>query len=115
MLGVGWLAVAAAGQPAFPEPSDPRLARGRAVWVENCMGCHGDGTAGAPVATDVEAWAPRIAQGKAVLYEHALNGFFGPDDTMMPARGGNDALTDDDVRAAVDYMVAVAGAGKPGN
>ena len=43
-----------------------------------------------------------------MLYEHALNGFFEPVDTEMPARGGNAALSDDEVRAAVDYMVALA-------
>ena len=53
-------------------------------------------------------WTPRLGKPLAVLYEHAINGFFGPDDTMMPARGGNDALTDDQVRAAVDYMIRLA-------
>ena len=53
-------------------------------------------------------WAPRVAKGKAVLYDHAINGFFGPDDTMMPERGGNPALSDAEVKAAVDYMVALA-------
>ena len=42
------------------------------------------------------------------VYDHAINGFFGPDDTMMPERGGNSALTDAEVKAAVDYMVALA-------
>ena len=53
-------------------------------------------------------WEPRLTQPKAVLYDHAINGFFGPDDTMMPERGGNPELTDEQVRAAVDYMTALA-------
>ena len=56
--------------------------------------------------TDRKAWAPRIAKGKNVLYEHALHGFFGPDGAMMPERGGNPDLSDDEIRAAVDFMVA---------
>jgi cytochrome c5 len=102
----------AAGTPAAAEDmpifADPHLVHGRKVWMGTCSGCHADGTAGAPIATDAEAWKPRIAQGIAVLYEHALNGFFGPEYNMMPARGGNDALKDDEVKAAVDYMVGVA-------
>ena len=43
-----------------------------------------------------------------VLYDHAINGFFGPDYTMMPERGGNPDLSDEQVRLAVDYMVALA-------
>ncbi len=39
-----------------------------------------------------------------MLYTHALDGFTGPAG-MMPPRGGNTALTDDEVKAAVDYMV----------
>ena len=44
----------------------------------------------------------------AVLHEHAINGHFGPKGTMMPPRGGNDALTDDEVKSAVNYMVAAS-------
>ncbi|HHC74814.1 MAG TPA: hypothetical protein ENK78_07045, partial [Thiothrix sp.] len=50
----------------------------------------------------------RVEKEKTTLYDHAINGFFGKDDTMMPARGGNDQLSDDEVKAAVDYMVALA-------
>ncbi|MBS0316947.1 MAG: cytochrome c5 family protein, partial [Proteobacteria bacterium] len=49
-------------------------------------------------------WGPRIAQGKDVLYKHALEGFTGAKGTM-PARGANPSLTDDEVKAAVNYMV----------
>jgi cytochrome c5 len=91
---------AGANYPAFPG-----LERGREVWLGTCQACHGEGFADAPPVTDRAAWAPRVAKGKTTLYEHALKGFFGPGSTMMPPRGGNDALADDDVRAAVDYMV----------
>lgn len=90
----------------LPTPDDVTLRAGRDVWSGTCQGCHGLGIAGSPKITDKEAWAPRIAQGKDTLYEHALNGFFGEDGAMMPERGGNPALTDDEVKAAVDFMVA---------
>ena len=92
----------------FARFNTPELKMGREIWVENCMGCHGDGTAGAPVPLEAQAWIARIDQGIDTLYTHAIDGFFGPDDTMMPSRGGNEQLSDDEVKAAVDYMVAVA-------
>ena len=52
------------------------------------------------------AWAPRIEQGNDTLYEHAINGYTGSAGLPMPAKGGNQNLSDDDVKAAVDYMVA---------
>jgi cytochrome c5 len=85
-----------------------RLDQGRSLWLANCEGCHGYGIAGAPVPMKPADWRARLAKGKAVLYEHAINGFFGPDDTMMPERGGNPELTDQQVKAAVDYMTALA-------
>ncbi|MGB0712252.1 MAG: c-type cytochrome, partial [Gammaproteobacteria bacterium] len=84
------------------------LEQGRQLWLDNCEGCHGYGTAGAPIPMIPGEWKPRLAQDKAVLYRHAIEGFFGPDDAMMPARGGNDALSDAEVRAAVDYMTTLA-------
>lgn len=101
------LGSAALAQDEYPHFDEPALKLGRAVWVETCIACHTTDIAGAPQVTDAQAWAPRIAQGKDVLYEHALNGFFGAQGTEMPPRGGNSALTDDQVKAAVDYMVAL--------
>ena len=43
-----------------------------------------------------------------MLYDHAINGFFGPQDTMMPERGGNPELSDEEIMTAVDYMMALA-------
>jgi cytochrome c5 len=83
---------------------DPTFQAGRTVWEANCKVCHEPGLAGAPKFGDKAAWAARIAKGEAVLVDHAINGFEGNSGTM-PARGGNAALTDDDIRNAVNYMV----------
>jgi len=91
----------------YPMFDAPNLALGRGVWIDNCKVCHTADFAGAPRVTDKDAWAPRIAQGKDALYAHALKGRIGPNGTEMPPRGGNSNLTDEQVRAAVDYMVAL--------
>ena len=81
--------------------------KGKTTFDATCSVCHGAGVAGAPKAGDKAAWGPRIAQGKDALYKHALAGFTGKAG-MMPAKGGNIGLSDDDVKAAVDYMVGLA-------
>jgi cytochrome c5 len=97
----------AVAQDEYPQFDDPTLRLGRSVWVETCLACHTSDIAGAPQVTDTAAWTPRIAQGKEVLYQHALEGFHGPSGTEMPPRGGNAALADAQVKAAVDYMIAL--------
>lgn len=97
-----------AASPDYVEFDGEALARGRAVWMANCEGCHGYGIAGAPIPMKPTHWQGRVGKDREVLYDHAINGFFGPEDTMMPERGGNPDLTDEEVRAAVDYMVALA-------
>jgi cytochrome c5 len=74
---------------------------GEEVYNTACVACHGAGVAGAPKTGDKAAWAPRVAQGMATLYEHAIKGF-----KAMPAKGGSTALSDDEVKGAVDYQVA---------
>lgn len=69
-----------------------------------CIACHQAGINGAPKFANGVAWAPRIAQGREKLYQNSLKGFRG-----MPPRGGNPSLTDEQVKAAVDYLVAAAG------
>lgn len=91
--------------------ADPAAAGGSVdgakVYNGLCAGCHAVGAGGAPKAGDKGAWGPRIAKGKDTLYSHALNGFQG-NNGVMPARGGNPKLTDDEVRAAVDHLVKLA-------
>ena len=78
---------------------------GEAVYNQACVACHGAGVAGAPKVGDKAAWAPRIAQGKDTLYQHALGGFQGKSG-FMPAKGGRSDFTDQSVKNGVDYMVA---------
>lgn len=85
---------------------DVRLEAGRRVWRETCRPCHGTGLAGAPRIEDRDAWAPRIEKGMDVLLEHALHGYQGPSGTEMPARGGNADLTDEQVAAALAFVVS---------
>ncbi|AOJ68816.1 MULTISPECIES: c-type cytochrome [Burkholderia] len=80
---------------------------GEKVFKSVCFMCHQTGAAGAPIAGNKDDWAPRIAQGKPTLYKHALEGFTGGKGTMPP-RGGNPSLKDNEVEAAVDFMVAKA-------
>ncbi|MHB0982060.1 MAG: c-type cytochrome [Thiobacillus sp.] len=92
---------------AAPAPVEAPVAAndvGKKVYGNVCSMCHAVGAAGAPKPGDKADWAPRIAQGTDVLYKHALEGFTGAKG-MMPARGGSTTLSDDDVKAAVDFMV----------
>ena len=82
----------------------PAVTGGEGVYKASCVVCHGTGVAGAPKFGDKTAWSPRIAQGKPMLYDHALHGYQGKAG-VMPPKGGNTALGDADVKAAVDYMV----------
>ena len=75
--------------------------RGQAVYNSTCVACHAAGVAGAPKTGDKAAWGPRMAAGKAALYESALKGR-----GAMPPKGGNESLPDGDVKAAVDYLIA---------
>lgn len=79
------------------------VAQGEQVYNSTCAACHAMGVAGAPKLGDKAAWAPRIAQGEQVMFQHAKMGFQGKTG-FMPPKGGNAALTDEQLRAAIDYM-----------
>ena len=91
---------AGSAAPAMPK-------NGTELFDTTCSVCHGQGIAGAPKAGDKSAWAPRIAAGKATLYDHALKGYQGKTG-VMPAKGGRADLPDDLVKQAVDHMVQMA-------
>lgn len=100
-------APAAVEQQDEAKPEEAANDVGKKVFGAVCSMCHASGTAGAPRLGDKADWGPRVAQGMDVLYKHSLEGFTG-EKGMMPARGGSTTLSDDDVKAAVDYMVAKA-------
>ena len=78
---------------------------GQQVYQATCVVCHGAGIAGAPKLGDKGQWAKRIAKGLDTLYASAVSGVQGSAGAM-PAKGGNPALSNAEVKAAVDYIVA---------
>ena len=94
--------------PAAPPPAAPAaVLTGEQVYSTTCIACHAAGVAGAPKFGDQGAWAPRRAQGLAVLHKHALEGFQGKAG-VMPPKGGRVDLADQSILNAVDYMVNAA-------
>ena len=90
--------IAAEATPVAPKPD---LAHGQQIYRQSCAVCHDKGIAGAPKLGDATAWSARLAQGMDALYATSLRG-----KGAMPAKGGNPALSDADVKAAVDFMAA---------
>ncbi|HEY9052247.1 MAG TPA: c-type cytochrome [Gammaproteobacteria bacterium] len=90
----------AAAEPAVAQVSAPMS--GEAVYKKTCMACHLSGAAGAPKLGDKQAWKPRIEKGMDALMQSALNGVPG---TSMMKRGTCLSCSDEDLRAAVEYMV----------
>lgn len=75
------------------------------TYKSACAACHDAGLAGAPKLGDKAAWAPRVKLGKEAMYKIALQGK--PGTAMMP-KGGFDKLSDAEVKAVVDLMLAKA-------
>lgn len=104
MLNETGFKVAVAGAaPATVAPAAAPAAdagKGKQVFDSACMACHATGAAGAPKVGDKAAWAPRIAQGMDTLVNNSINGI-----RAMPPKGTCMACSDDDLKAAVSYMV----------
>jgi cytochrome c5 len=97
-------------EPAAPAPEKaaaaaPAAAKadGKKIYDTTCVACHAAGVAGAPKAGDKAAWAPRLKTGMNALYANALKG-----KGAMPPKGGNAALSEADLKAAVDYLAGLA-------
>lgn len=93
-------AKASAGEVAYGGTTD-----GKEIYDHLCTSCHASGVAGAPKTGDKGKWAPRIAEGIDTLVKHAIDGYHGPDGNFMPPKGGNPALTDEQVTNAVHWLV----------
>ena len=85
----------------FLLPGTAGARSGEELFNTTCVACHSSGAPGIPQKGDSEAWAPRIARGREALYESALNGR-----NAMPPRGMCMDCSDQEIRAAVDYMVS---------
>jgi cytochrome c5 len=99
------VAVVASADPAAPPAAK---LTGEQVYNVACFACHGGGIGGAPKVGDAGQWGPRVAQGKATLNKHALEGFQGKAG-FMPPKGGRVDLSDDEILDAVNYMVGKSG------
>lgn len=86
---------------ALTEAATEGTLSGEEVYSTYCTACHAAGVAGAPKYGDAEAWEPRLAKGMETLYESTYNGL-----NIMPPRGTCSQCSDEELRNAVDYMVA---------
>jgi cytochrome c5 len=88
--------------PAADKPADTQIASaaGQNIYQKSCQACHAAGVAGAPKLGDKEAWAPRIAKGNDALLLSVTNGL-----KAMPPKGTCMTCSEDELRAAVEYMV----------
>lgn len=105
VAAVGTLNIGGAG--AGTATSDVNFADdedGETIYSTSCAACHASGVAGAPVLGDVDDWDERIEQGINSLVEHAIAGFTGSYG-VMPPKGGDASLSDNEVTAAVQFMV----------
>jgi cytochrome c5 len=84
--------------------TDPQVAAGEEIYESNCAGCHDSGTGGAPKPGDKEAWKGLVNQGLETLAKRSIEGFEGKNG-LMPPKGGNAELTDNEVTNAVRYMI----------
>ena len=102
------VAIYAASMPVMAQ-GNAGLALGEKVFVSSCKACHDTGMAqnDAPQLSEQSEWKDRAGKGRSDLYNSAIEGFTGY--YAMPPRGGNAALSDDEVKAAVDYMLRRAG------
>ncbi len=89
---------------AAPEAEAKPAIDGAKLYSTTCFACHDTGAAGAPKTGDKPVWEARIAKGIEVLYEAAIKGTVSAAG-VMPAKGGYMDLSDDEVKAIVDYMV----------
>ena len=95
---------AKSGSEAKQVETPPLPSAGEQIFAGNCKVCHAQGINGAPIVGNKKMWQSRVAQGIPVLVQHAMNGY-----GLMPAKGGKQNLTEEQITEAVTYMVSRAG------
>ena len=81
---------------------------GKTLYESNCAACHASGASGAPKISDKRAWSHRMAEGKDIMVKKTIEGIDGKGG-MMPPKGGNESLTDEEVKMAILYMTSKVG------
>ncbi|MBK8535698.1 MAG: cytochrome c5 family protein [Candidatus Competibacteraceae bacterium] len=76
-----------------PKPAIAVKLSGQEVYNKVCAACHAVGVLNAPKVGAKDQWDPRVAQGLDTLVTHAVTGI-----RAMPAKGGNPALTEANIR-----------------
>lgn len=96
-------APAAGGAAALQAPPESAvdLAKGEQVYNQFCVACHATGVAGSPKLDDKAAWAPRIAQGRDMLFTHAMQGL-----RAMPPKGTCVTCSETDIMSAIEFMTS---------
>lgn len=94
------LGACSSGDPGSAGPPPP-------VYTSSCSPCHNEGLGGAPVIGDGADWEDRVAKGMRQVRENAITGFEGATG-VMPPKGGRADLSDEEIIAVVDYMVAAS-------
>ncbi|WP_232048550.1 c-type cytochrome [Legionella adelaidensis] len=85
-----------------PSEGQPTLKRGKQVYVNSCIICHQNGEMGAPRIGNGDNWYMRLkSSGLTGLYRHAIHGF-----NSMPVKGACVTCSDNDLKAAVDYILS---------
>jgi predicted CxxxxCH...CXXCH cytochrome family protein len=74
------------------------------VYNASCLACHTTGAAGAPKLGDSPAWGARAAKGMDTLLSNAINGI-----NAMPPKGTCAACSDDELKAAIEYILSQSG------
>lgn len=111
LCGIFFIGCGGAQEPAAEAPAEGAselvsgydLANGKKIYEADCAGCHDEGSLNSPKTGEVSEWTARIDQGMETLIQKSIDGYVA--EGNMPAKGGNDALTDEEVANAVAYMV----------
>lgn len=74
---------------------------GETIYNRSCFSCHGAGVSGAPIPGDEEAWTPRVAKGRETLLNSVKDGM----PPGMPPMGLCTSCTDEELNAAIDFML----------
>lgn len=84
-----------------PPVDKPQAVAGELIYTQNCKVCHAQGINGAPILGNQKMWQQRASQPLPTLLQHAAEGF-----GLMPAKGGNDTLTEAELEQAINYMLS---------